>query len=318
MNFVDYTLTRLADDDTREALFDQDALEQLLAAAYDADEVSFDAPFVPLFERLSLGISLNRRSSIEGRWGELTDPQRNLLQVQWDGDSNAPLRVDALWQGAIAVQVGGSQSRVERVASGWPDVSTIDADIIASLGALPADPAALDLARRTRVLALWRAGALQPDAFTDATLDAQLKFVGAASVSELITRDQREFGNATLQVAFSDPQATAPELKPMPICAAMLIRDAPIDVAGMLADSRRMRELLQAQGAERPPQYSAIGQVPVVIAWVVPATVFDDPDWPGGTAGATAAQNNAQRRLAASRWLSREAIGLMTPPPRPA
>jgi hypothetical protein len=318
MNFVDYTLTRLADDDTREAMFDQDALEQLLAAAYDADAVSFDAPFVPLFERLSLGISLNRRSCVEGRWGELTDPQRNQLLVQWDGDSSTPLRVDALWQGAIAAQAGGSRSRVERVTSDWPDVSTIDTDIVASLGALPSDPVALELARRMRLLARWRAGALQPDAFTDATLDAQLKFVGAGSVSELITRDQRAFGNATLQVGFSDPQATTPELKPMPICAAMLIRDAPLDLAGMLAESRRMRELLQAQGAERPPQYSAIGQVPVVVAWVIPATVFDDPDWPGGTAGAGAAQNNAQRRLAASRWLSREAIGLMTPPPRPA
>ena len=110
MNFVDYTMTRLADDETREALFDQDALEGLLAAASDAETGSFEAPFVPLFERLSLGITLNRRSCIEGRWGELTDPQRNQLLVQWDGDSNAPLRVDALWQGAIAVQVGFSSA----------------------------------------------------------------------------------------------------------------------------------------------------------------------------------------------------------------
>jgi hypothetical protein len=318
MNFVDYTLARLANDGTREAMFDQDALQQLLAAAYDAEALSFEAPFVPLFERLTLGISLSRRSSIEGRWGELTDPQRNQLLVQWDGDASPPLRVDALWQGAIAAQVGGAQSRVERVATDWPDVSTIDADIVVALGALPADSAALEAARRTRLLARWRAGALQPAAFTDATLDAALAAVGAATVSELITRDQGTFANATVQVAFSDPQAAPPELKPLPICAAMLIRDAPIDLAGMLADSRRMRELLRTHGVERPPQYAAAGQVPVIVAWVIPAAVFDDPDWPGATDGASAAQQNAQRRLAASSWLTREAIGLMTPPPRPA
>jgi hypothetical protein len=93
------------------------------------------------------------------------------------------------------------------------------------------------------------------------------------------------------------------------------VRDAPLDIAALLVESRRVRGLLRDQGAERPPLPGAIGQVPVVVAWVVPATVFDDADWPGGDTG-PAEQRNVQRRLAASRWLAREAIGLVIPPSR--
>jgi hypothetical protein len=181
---------------------------------------------------------------------------------------------------------------------------------------LPADPAVLEAQRRKQLLAFWQGNARQPQVFTPEMVTDWLQRLGASSVGELLARGAAMPAAAQMQIVLSNPQAQAPELKAMPVCVAILIRDAPLDVAALLADSRRTRELLREQGAERPPNQAEIGQVPVVVAWVVPGEVFDDADWPGGSADAASEQNNAQRRLAASRWLAREAIALVIPPPR--
>jgi hypothetical protein len=252
LDFVDYTLTRLADDDQRESILDQTALERLLVAGYDTDALELDGPFEPTFDRMSLGVSIDRKLSIEGHWGEMSAPQHNQFLMQWSGaEGGASLRVDVLWQGTIVAQAGGGRSRVEQLDVAWPAVS--------------------------------RSGA-----------------------------------RASLQVGFSATDQQPPELQALPVCIAMLVRDAPLDVAALLHESRQVRERLQAHGAERPPEFAAVGQARVVVAWVVPGTVFDDADWPGGDPAAGATENNANRMLAASRWLARESIGVVTPPPRPS
>jgi hypothetical protein len=90
----------------------------------------------------------------------------------------------------------------------------------------------------------------------------------------------------------------------MPLSAAILVRDAPLSVADLLAESKTIREHLLEAGVERARDQSVGRRAPLVIVWVVPSGVFDDPDWPGADAAA--------RRRNAAGWLGTEGIAVAT------
>ena len=319
MNFVDYTLVRLAEPESRLSIFDQAALQVLLSAAYDTDLLALEGPFQPLFDRFSVGLSMRPRMSIEGRWGEVSDPQHHHIVLQFDAtDSASTLRVDALWQGSVNASLGSARSGVDSVSATWPSTAGIDAEIVAALGALPASAADLESERRKRLLARWRAGTLQPDALRDSAFDDWVASVGASSVSELMTLWPGIVAAGSLKVGFSPSVATPPSPQALPISVAILVRDQPIDLGRMLSDSRQVRETLLARGVEQPSDFGFASRSHVVVAWIVPTSVFDDADWPGGDAADSAETKNLKRRTAAQLWLASEAIGLVTPPPRPA
>ena len=50
MNFVDKILVQLADPQQRVNLFDHDALELLVGAAYQTSEMSITGPYEPFFD----------------------------------------------------------------------------------------------------------------------------------------------------------------------------------------------------------------------------------------------------------------------------
>src|SRR5438094_175697 len=77
LNYVDYTLVRLADPGLRSGLFDQDSLEQILATAYEVEAMTLDGPYAPVFDEFFLGISIPRRATIDGVWGPITTPERH-------------------------------------------------------------------------------------------------------------------------------------------------------------------------------------------------------------------------------------------------
>lgn len=318
MNFVDYTLVRLADPQLRSSIFDQPALQQLLSTAYDTDSITVEGPFRALFDRFSVGLSMQRRTSIEGRWGEVSDPQRQHIVLHFDAnDSAATLRVDALWQGSIVANVGSARSRVESVSATWPSMQGIDAEIIAGLGALPASVADLDAERRRLLLTRWRASALQPDALQDSVFDDWVRSVGASSVSELMMLWPGIVAAGTVKVGFSPSVMVPPSTQALPISAAILVRDQPIDLGRMLSDSRQVRETLLVRGAEVPSNFDFASRSQIVVSWIVPSAVFDDADWSGGDVTDSAETKNLKRRTAAQRWLASEGIGLLTMPPHP-
>ncbi len=319
MNFVDYTLVRLADPLLRPSVFDQAALQQLLSAAYDTDALASEGPYQALFERFSVGLSIQRRTSIEGRWGEVSDPERQRASLHFDSaDSASTLHVEALWQGSIVANIGAARSRVESVATTWPSTEGIDTEIVAALGALPAAAADLETERRDRLLARWRAGALQPDGLTDAAFADWVRSVGASSVSELMTLWPGIVAAGVVKVGFSPGVAATPSPQSLPIAVAILVRDQPIDLDRMLSDSHQVRETLLARGIEQASDFGFASRSQVVVAWIIPTAVFDDADWPGGDAADSAETKNLKRRTAAQLWLASEAIGLLSPPPRPA
>lgn len=309
MNFEDRVFVRLADAPTRTPLFDQPALEQIVAAAYD---VQVQGPFNALFDHFEMGYALPQQGVIEGMWGGVGSAERvqaRLLTANLGGPP--PARIDALWRGAIVARVAPANSRITAAEIERPNLEGIDDQIVADLGVLPADPAELEQQRRTRVLARLRAALDQPDAFTDALYDNWLATVGASSTGDLLARFRTTAYSSAVRVTFAPPEPVTPTPVRLPITAALLVRDsANLSVSQLLAESKRLAERLQDAGLETPHDPNLRPRHAVVVVWVVPADLFDDADWPGGGPGNAAAQR-AARRAAAGVWLAREGIGLV-------
>jgi hypothetical protein len=310
VNFVDATFVRLADPASRSGVFDELALEQLVEAAYDAEALGAQGPFQPVFDEFRLGVSASQLATVDGSWSMVGSVDRTEIQLRLvglGGDDGG--RVDAVWRGAIVARVVPPTGRITDVATTFPDPDGIDEEIVADLGGLPADPAALEAERRGRFLARARAAVAQPDALTDAVFEAWLGRLGAGSVSELMAQPGVAAAGA-VKVTFSPPSAAPPAPLPLPITAILLVRDGELSVARLLADSHALRDRLGAFGVDRAREPTLPVRTPVVVIWIVPADLFDDPDWPGGGDG-DAAQQRANRRSAAGAWLAREGIGLV-------
>lgn len=318
MNYVDFTLVRLAHEKSRTGLFDQDSLEQLLFTAYDADAMSLGGPYTASFEQFFTGLPIPPRSTIDGLWGQSSGGERNEGRFTLYGLGADPgVRVDALWRGAIVARSSLPSAMVSQIVSAWPDPDSIDDEIAAAQGTLPTEPAQLEAARRARYLQRLRAVFRQKDALSDAWFDRWLAQMGASSVSDLLTRLKDQLFTGAYQARFSAPANTSPVSRAMPITAALLVRDMPLNVAQLLADTQRVRESLDMLGLERPRSEGAVVRHPMVVAWVVPDNTFEDSDWPGGEdTREDAATRRRRRRLAAGEWLARAGIGLITVPGR--
>jgi hypothetical protein len=319
VNYVDYTLVRLADDSLRAALFDQDALAQLASVAFDAEAMTLGPPYSAVFDNLFMGLSVPRQSTVEVAWGTSTgnDLRNGRATLHGLGDDGG-VRVDALWRGAVVANALSPMAQIANVVSQWTDTNGIDAAIVQATGSLPTDPVALEQQRRAQLLARLKAGFAQPDALSDAIFDAWLTEVGATSVGDLMTRYQGQLGMASLKVQFGPPGAATSAPRRLALSAAILIRDQPISVADLLSDSKIVRDQLDNHGAETAvDDVGAVVQNPIVVVWMVPDATFDDADWPGGEAATTTAQGRQLRRSRAGTWLAREGIGLVPTPAHP-
>jgi hypothetical protein len=314
VNYIDYTLVRLADAALRGALFDQVGLEQIARAAYDAETMLLGPPFSAVFDDVSVGLSLAMRTRAEAAWGPTTGGDRREGRVTLLGIGGAgAVRVDALWLGGVVANAVSPLTRIAQVITHYPDTSAIDAAIIAAQGSLPTAPAALEAARRAQLLARLRAGFQQPTALTDAVFDRWLAQIGASSVGDLMARFTNQLVSPTMQVGFTAAGTTTTP-RTLPIAAAIVIRDQPVQVAALLADSKLVAEQLEDFGLERARQSDVAPRHPLVVVWMIPETTFDDAGWPGGETATTDAARRLARRQAAGVWLAREGIGLVTTP----
>jgi hypothetical protein len=84
-----------------------------------------------------------------------------------------------------------------------------------------------------------------------------------------------------------------------------------------MAETRMARDRIGPLGLEVPHGDGLRPRQPLFAAWVIPGSIFDDSDWPGGQAGMTADQLRTARRAAAGAWLAREGIGLVVTAPHP-
>ena len=264
---------------------------------------------------MEIGLSIPSRSTIDGWWNAGTTHNEGRFVIAGMGRDSS-VRIDALWRGGIIARMTPATGRITEEISEWPDPSRIDEEIIAALGALPTDPITLEKERRDRFIARIRTALHQPDAFTDAIFDDWLRRVGAESVSDLMTRFHGVISTGTLRIRYSDPTAPPPSPRELPITAAVLLRDQPIALAEILSQSKMVREHLREAGVERARDADASTRAPILMVWMVPETIFDDDDWPGGTTG-TPAEKRLLRRRAAAAWLGPQGIAFAPTPTHP-
>ena len=310
MNYADFILLRLATPATRGTVFDALGLEAILKASYGAEVSTLSGPFQPIFDELAFGISVVPRATVDGWWNMAGVRSEGHFAIAGIGRQPA-IRVDGLWRGAIVARATPAAGTIVDVDSAWPDPAGIDDEIIAALGSLPSDPIALENQRRTRYLARIRATMKQPTALTDGQFDAWLQRVGVTSMAELMAA-RGVIAAGTLKVTYSAPSNDVPvSPRPLPVSAALLVRDAPISLVDIVSDSRTVIEHLREAGLARAPDPDLGEQTRFVAAWIVPETVFDDADWPGGTSG-TPPQRREDRRRNAAEWLGPEGIAIVT------
>jgi hypothetical protein len=313
MNAVDATLVRLADPTTRESQFDQEALGQLVDAAYGTDFTGAQGPFTAVFDEFRVGVSAPRIGVIDGVWHKTGSTEQVEARFKAEGFGADGVRVDALWRGAVVARFRVGGEPVENASPRRVELEGIDAEIIADLGALPTDPAALEAARRERLLERLKAAAPDPAAITLATVDRWLDGVGAGSAAELLRRARSDLDALAVTVRFAEPTDLPVAPRPLPVAAVLLVRAAGFSVADLLAESKQVAERLRPLGLEPSFDGAPRPRHPTLVVWVVPASTFDDNGWPGGT-GTTPAQQRATRRAAAGRWLAAEGIGLVATP----
>jgi hypothetical protein len=311
VNFEDAVLVRLADPATRAVTIDADALELVARAAYDVDALSVQAPFTAVFEEFRLGVSADPPATLDGRWSRAGSGDHTELRLRLSGLGLASARVDALWRGAVVARGVPLTGTITGADVAWLDTAGIDSQIVADLGALPGDPAELEAERRSRWLARVRTVVSQPAAVTEDVLDRWLVRLGAESVSELVAAGGGGPVAGTVRLQFSAQDAELATVA-LPVTVLVLVRGAEgLSVASLLAESNSLRERLDALGLERPSATALPRRRAVVVLWVVPASVFDDNDWPGGN-GPDPAAKRAARRAAAGAWLADEGVALAT------
>jgi hypothetical protein len=304
VNYADRTLVSLADPATRSGAFDQTALEQILAAGYDVDALGVTGPFAAVFDDFRLAVSAEADAVLDGAFGPASGECPMEARLRLTGlPEQSPLRVDALWRGAIVARFREGGDPVTSVVTDWPSAGSVDAAVAAANGGvLPADPDALEAARRAQLLAELRATLDQPDALDDAALDAWLARTGATTVGDFLERVATSVELGTVTVTFAPPADLPETPKRLPIAAAVLVRDAGFSIADLLAETSLVRERMTRLGAVMPSGNGVTPARRLLVIWIVPASVFDDADWPGATADV--------RRANAGSWLADAGIGL--------
>lgn len=308
MNFSDTTLVRLATPFTRAALFDQTALEQIVATAYDADALSLEGPYSPIFDQIILAISVSQVGMAEGtiRSPSGTTPTAFQLQVAGLGPL-LPARVDALWRGSVIARGASPTGEIIAARTRFL-VDDIDAEIVKDSGALPVDVDQLETERRKRFIAKLQGALAEPGLLTDMAFDRWLASVGADSVNDLIANHRGTLVPGTLGIRYAAPADTPATPRQLPIAAAVLIRDTGFSLGELLTHSKLVREQLQERGIDVPYDRTLPARNPFLVVWLVPTAVFDDSAWPG--AGADPAALRASRRQNASQWLAAEGIAI--------
>lgn len=86
MNFIDKTLVRLAAATTRNDVFDQLSLEQVLRAAYDTDIMNLGGPFGAVYEQFRIGVAVPRAAVAQGFWNGPGGSEQKEIRVDVAGN----------------------------------------------------------------------------------------------------------------------------------------------------------------------------------------------------------------------------------------
>lgn len=113
-----------------------------------------------------------------------------------------------------------------------------------------------------------------------------------------------------LRVVLADPVATSPQVRRLPITAVVLARGSGFRLTALLRETSIVRERLFEAGLEAPADPQLRRRQAVVVAWLLPTSIFDDAAWPVPD-GTDPAHLPAARRANAGVWLARHGIALV-------
>jgi hypothetical protein len=148
-----------------------------------------------------------------------------------------------------------------------------------------------------------------PNVVTAAEVDRLISRAGAATVSEYFDRVRGAAAIGAVKVVIDEPSPPPVSPRPLPVAAAILVRDATVSIRALLAESRAVRDQLENMGLGAP-EGGLSRRRDLLVVWVLPAAVFDDADWPGGQPVAPPNALRDARRAAAGQWLADQGIGL--------
>jgi hypothetical protein len=200
----------------------------------------------------------------------------------WPGAVTA--RADLVFRGTFIARHTITDDRIEDVSGGFAALD-LDREIVADLGALPADAATLEKERRSRLLKRLKTGAAEPDLIDDDVLDSMLTAANAVDVSALLDRR----GTAALgRLALKFRSGGAPVVSPVQLAlnVAVLVRPVPLALRELLPECRAVQAALADSPALQAPAAELRRRSAIPIFCFVPKEIFDDTDWPGGDRGA--------------------------------
>jgi hypothetical protein len=134
--------------------------------------------------------------------------------------------------------------------------------------------------------------------------------VGGEPITAVATQPPQDDSIAAT-VTFAEPAPVSQTAQALPVSVALLIRGE-FAVTDALHEAGIVRDRLATLGIERAADRGLTPRHRLVVCLVVPEAVFDDADWPGATSGTSPAEQRTARRAAASGWLAREGIGLVS------
>ena len=306
MQFVDQQLVRLASASTQPAFFDEDGLERIARAAYHLEPGVLDAPWSAAFDELDFasGFPLRQTARIEARWDASMRAEAQLDLQAEDGELQG---VSAIWRGAIIGRgrVGGG--RVDRVVGGFPGLDLIDAAIDGRGAPPPASGPAREAARREEIARRLAAAAGRPGSVSGDDVATLLTEEGADEVGTFLATGQASRRLAAFMVRFASDVPAAPVPVRLELVAAIFIFDpasAGFSLGSMLSRTRKGLDVLAGKTLTRDAPAGLRRRNESVAIWVVPASWFDDADWPGA--------GPAERLAEASAWLQPHGIALVT------
>ncbi|HET9141425.1 hypothetical protein, partial [Actinophytocola sp.] len=104
----------------------------------------------------------------------------------------------------------------------------------------------------------------------------------------------------------------APAPVALPVVISFVTTGAGADPRALLRASRLARLAAAPYPLAAGPAGAPARRVDRLVCWVVPATVFDDPGWPGAAATTTPDQQRADRLRAARAWLAGQGVAVIT------
>ena len=303
MDIASEIVLLLADPSARPTVLTADALLAVATAAYDLDPTLITDPVTAVFDRFDIAVPLRSHVCAMAQFRRTGEPVPWEVSATWDTGTPPPPAADAVWTGSVDVRTATVVATNVGVSGAQPD---LDAAFAAAVAALPAG------ATSDQVSAALRQAALTTLALTDTELDAALTALG--------TDDPRALGRlvggrdtVTAGLRMSPPgQDPPPGPVALPVVVAFVAGDATTSPRDLLRATPIARQGAAAYPVAAVPAGAPARLVERLVCWVVPGTTFDDPGWPGATAGQAAADQRAARLAAARIWLAGQGIAVIT------